>query len=177
MYQCIFITLTFKSRCTDNMTFNVSMTANFFCTLNQQHVKSYYQIKSQCSKLIHTRLDCWLCAVTCATLWNDYFQLSSYIFTFMHETTYAKVHFYVWDLRGFNKPVAPMGINGQCHAGFDSYYKIAVRDHVRVPKFWRTWRTWANTQKTYQASYHLPSDFPNNSSYVKRMKDCQFNKN
>ena len=22
---------------------------------------------------------------------------------------------------------------------FDSYYKIAIRDHVRVPKFRRTW--------------------------------------
>ena len=34
--------------------------------------------------------------------------------------------------------------------GFDNYHKIAVRDHVRVSKFWRTWRTWctwANTKK------------------------------
>ena len=22
--------------------------------------------------------------------------------------------------------------------GFENYHKIAVRDHVRVPKFWRT---------------------------------------
>ena len=24
------------------------------------------------------------------------------------------------------------------HAGFDKYHKIAVRDHVRVLKYWRT---------------------------------------
>ena len=32
------------------------ITANFFCTLNQQLVSTYYQIKSQFSKYIHTRL-------------------------------------------------------------------------------------------------------------------------
>ena len=32
-------------------------------------------------------------------------------------------------------------------AGFNNYHKIAVRDHVRVPKFWLTWRTLVNTKK------------------------------
>ena len=32
-------------------------------------------------------------------------------------------------------------------SGFDSYHKIVVCDHARVPKFWRTWRMWANTKK------------------------------
>ena len=31
--------------------------------------------------------------------------------------------------------------------GFDNYHKIAARNYVRVPKFWRTSRTWANTKK------------------------------
>ena len=31
--------------------------------------------------------------------------------------------------------------------GFDDYNKIALRDQVRVPKFWHTWRTWVNTKK------------------------------
>ena len=32
-------------------------------------------------------------------------------------------------------------------SGFDNYHKIAVRDHVYLPKFWHTWRTCANTNK------------------------------
>ena len=30
---------------------------------------------------------------------------------------------------------------------FNYFYKIAVRDHLYVPKFWRTWFTWAYTKK------------------------------
>ena len=49
-------------------------------------------------------------------------------------------------------------------AGIDNHCKIAVRDHVHVPKVWRTSRTWANTRNRYHASYLLPSDFPKNLS-------------
>ena len=35
-------------------------------------------------------------------------------------------------------------------SGFDNCHKIAVRDHVRVPKFWRTWRTYMGK---YQKAY------------------------
>ena len=32
-------------------------------------------------------------------------------------------------------------------SGFDNYHKIAVHDHVGVPKFYCTWHAWANTKK------------------------------
>ena len=33
------------------------------------------------------------------------------------------------------------------YSGFDNYHEIAVRDHIRVPKFCRKWHTWTNTKK------------------------------
>ena len=30
--------------------------------------------------------------------------------------------------------------------GFNNHYKIAIRDHVRVPKFWRTRHKWVNNK-------------------------------
>ena len=58
--------------------------------------------------------------------------------------------------------------------GFDSYHEIAVRDHVRVPQYWRTHRTWANTKKhirrhTFNLEIFL-TIFPE-SSYLNTMKD------
>ena len=38
---------------------------------------------------------------------------------------------------------------------FDNYYKIAVRDHIRTPKFWRKWRTLANTKKQISGVKHF----------------------
>ena len=32
-----------------------------------------------------------------------------------------------------------------CMTGFDNYYEIAVRDHIRVSKLLCTCRTWKNT--------------------------------
>ena len=32
-----------------------------------------------------------------------------------------------------------------CMTGFNNYYKIVVRDHVRVSKLLCTYRTWENT--------------------------------
>ena len=34
---------------------------------------------------------------------------------FFKETAYTKVHFYLKDLRGLNKPGTPKGINKYCH--------------------------------------------------------------
>ena len=50
-------------------------TASFFYTLNQEHVRPFYQIKSPCSKHIHTRLDSWLSTAMYGTFWNEYVQL------------------------------------------------------------------------------------------------------
>ena len=36
-------------------------------------------------------------------------------------------------------------VDNKYNSGFNNYHKIAVRDQVRVPKFWRTRHTWANT--------------------------------
>ena len=34
-------------------------------------------------------------------------------------------------------------------SGFDNYHKVAVLDHVSLPKFWRTWRTWVYIMHSY----------------------------
>ena len=61
-------------------------------------------------------------------------------------------------------------------SGFDNYHKSAVRDHVRILKFWRTLRTSSRTKKHNQALCFLPSDFPKKLSwacfYLNIMKDC-----
>ena len=67
------------------------MTANFFCTLNQQHVSTYYQIKSQCSKYIHKRHS----NVTHRMFWNDNFQVLYCMYAFMHyEYTAQSKHIF-----------------------------------------------------------------------------------
>ena len=59
---------------------------------------------------------------------------------------------------------------------FDNYHKIAVRDHVRVPKFWHTNIRGQIQKSIYEASYLLPCDFSKNfskaRSYLNRMKNC-----
>ena len=62
------------------------------------------------------------------------------------------------------------------YAGFDNYHKIAVRDHVRVPKFYHVRDIHGQMPKSlYHASYLLPSEFLNNFFYARsclnRMKD------
>ena len=50
-------------------------------------------------------------------------------------------------------------------SGFYNYHKIATRDHVRAPKFWRTWHAWVNIKKAYIRRHtFFPSDFPNKFS-------------
>ena len=50
-------------------------------------------------------------------------------------------------------------------SGFYNYHKIATRDHVRAPKFWRTWHAWVNIKKAYiRCHTFFPSDFPNKFS-------------
>ena len=48
----------------------------------------------------------------------------------------------------------------QVKTGFDNY-KIAVHNHVRMPNF-GVHNVLGQILKTVQASYLLPSDFPNN---------------
>ena len=60
----------------------------------------------------------------------------------MHINTYIYIYIYVLHMLKKSSTYETCGC-----AGFNNYHKIAVRDHVRVPKFWRTWRTLVNTKK------------------------------
>ena len=64
----------------------------------------------------------------------------------------------------------------RARTGFNSYHKIVVCDHVCLPKFGIHYVCGLIPKSIYQASYLLPSDFPNNfaqaRSYLNRMKDC-----
>ena len=70
----------------------------------------------------------------------------------------SPVHIYHWLW------TAPCPMRTKIKSGFDNYHKIAVRDHVRLPKFWRMWRTRQIQESIYQTSYLLASDFPINFS-------------
>ena len=57
---------------------------------------------------------------------------------------------------------------GNSLPGFDNYYKIAVLDHIRVPKYWLTRYTWANTKKHISGVIFFILVF---SKQLNRMKD------
>ena len=55
-------------------------------------------------------------------------------------------------------------------AGFNIYYKIALRNHICVPKFSHTWHTWANTKLYFSRNFHW-----NSSSLSEDMNFYLFN--
>ena len=102
LYVNTVITLAYKILVRDGITkflmypvYSRCITANFFCTLNQQLASTYYQIKSRFSKYILTRLiaECMsnyhVCPLKCIVNTLDSENI------FFKETAYTKVHFYI----------------------------------------------------------------------------------
>ena len=54
---------------------------------------------------------------------------------FFKETTYTKVHFYVKDIKGLNKPVTPMGINKYCHIQDIKNWPYSIRCIDQIKKY------------------------------------------